>query len=102
MKRGDVWLAEVGGKKRPVLVLTRSAVIDVRALVTVAEITTSIRGTAVEVPLDAEDLDLNHPSVVNCDGLHTIRQASLTRHVGAVSARSMHDICVAARYAIGC
>jgi len=50
--RGEVWLAEVGRKKRPVVVLTRSEVLDVRALVTVAEVTTSIRGLASEVTLD--------------------------------------------------
>lgn len=49
MRRGELWLAEVGRKKRPVLVMTRTEVIDVRALVTVAEVTTSIRGLASEV-----------------------------------------------------
>jgi len=39
-------LAQVGRKKRPVLILTRSEVIDVRELVTVAEVTTSVRGLA--------------------------------------------------------
>ena len=36
MRRGELWLAQVGRKKRPVLILTRSEVIDVRRLVTVA------------------------------------------------------------------
>jgi hypothetical protein len=35
-------LAEVGRKRRPVLLLTRSAVLDARNLDTVAEITPSI------------------------------------------------------------
>ena len=52
MRRGEIWLAQVGRKRRPVLVLTRSEVIDVRALVTVVEITTAQRGLAAEVPLD--------------------------------------------------
>ena len=43
MKRGELWLAQVGRERRPVLLLTRSEVLDVRDLVTVAEITTSIR-----------------------------------------------------------
>ena len=45
---GLVWLTQLGRKSRPVVILTRTAVIDVRELVTVAEITTSIRGLAVE------------------------------------------------------
>ena len=39
MRRGELWLAQVGRKRRPVLVLTRPEVIDVRELVTVAEVT---------------------------------------------------------------
>ena len=35
MNRGEVWWAEVRRKRRPVLVLTRPEVIDVRELVTV-------------------------------------------------------------------
>jgi mRNA-degrading endonuclease toxin of MazEF toxin-antitoxin module len=36
VKRGEVWLADVGGQLRPVVVLTRDEVIDVRANVTVS------------------------------------------------------------------
>ena len=72
MNRGEVWVAQVGKKRRPVVVLTRNEVIDVRALVTVAEITTSIRGLAVEVDVDPADAGVSRPSVINCDGLHTV------------------------------
>ena len=101
LKRGEVWLAEVGAKRRPVLVLTRTAVLDVRLLVTVAEITTSIRGLAAEVALD-DTIGLDQPSVVNCDGLHTVTQASLSEFVGSVSDSTMSQVCIAARYALGC
>lgn len=37
----------------PVLVLTRAQVLDVRHVVTVAEVTTSTRGIAAEVGFDA-------------------------------------------------
>jgi mRNA interferase MazF len=100
--RGDVWLAQVGGKQRPVLVLTRSEVLDVRAMVTVAEITTSIRGLAVEVPIDHVDVGLDRGSVVNCDGIHTVAQASLTTLVGKAHDDVMHRVCVAVTYALGC
>lgn len=52
MRRGEVWLAEVGRKRRPVLLKTGSEVLDARKLVTVAEITTTIRGLATEVEFD--------------------------------------------------
>jgi mRNA interferase MazF len=100
--RGEVWLAHVGRKKRPVLVLTRPEVLDVRELVTVAEVTTSIRGLAAEVRLDHSEIGLDEPSVVNCDGLHTVRQAALTTHIGVVNEETMGSVCSAVAYALGC
>lgn len=102
MTRGEIWLAQVGRKKRPVLVLTRSEVLDVRALVTVAELTTSIRGLAAEVRIDHHDVGLGRPSVINCDGLHTVAQSSLTTPVGEVDADTIAKVCSAVNYAIGC
>lgn len=102
MTRGEVWLAQVGRKKRPVLVLTRPEVLGVRELVTVAEITTSIRGLAAEVRLGHGEVGLNRPSVVNCDGLHTIPQASLTTYVGGVSDETLRDVSSAVAYALDC
>lgn len=101
MTRGDIWLAQVGNKNRPVLILTRPEVIDVRTLVTVAEITTAARGLAVEVEID-DDVGLDAASVINCDGLHTIAQSTLTTHVGAVDDETMRRVCSAVTYAIGC
>lgn len=95
-------MAQVGRKKRPVLVLTRSEVLDVRELVTVAEISSSIRGLAAEVRLDDSEVDLDQPSVVNCDGLHTVPQTALTAHVGEVGNKTMSNVCSAVAYAIGC
>jgi mRNA interferase MazF len=92
----------VGRKKRPVLVLTRPEVLDVRELVTVAEITTSIRGLAVEVRLDLGEVGLEQASVVNCDGLHTIPRVSLSTHVGGVSDETMSSVCSAVALAVGC
>ena len=102
MNRGEIWLAEVGRKRRPVLVLTRPEVIDVRDLVTVAEITTTIRHLAAEVEFDHENAGLDRPSVVNCDGIHTIAQAALTTRVGSVGDDTMQHVCSAINYALGC
>ena len=102
MRRGEVWLAHVGRKRRPVLILTRSEVIDVRRLVTVAEITTNIRGLAVEVGLAEQSVGLDQPSVVNCDRIHTIEQTSLTGPIGEVEEDAMSEVCSAINYALGC
>jgi mRNA interferase MazF len=100
--RGEVWLAEIGNKRRPVLILTRPEVIDVRQLVTVAEITTSKRGLAAEVEIDHDAVSLDLDSVVNCDGIQTIRRSSLTRRVGTMPDDSMVDVCWALNHALGC
>ena len=102
MNRGEIWLAQVGRKRRPVLVLTRPQVIDVRELITVAEVTTSIRNIAAEVDFDYVGAGLQRRSVVNCDGIHTIVQASLTTHVGSVDEDTMQSVCSAISYALGC
>ena len=102
MNRGEIWLAQVGRKRRPVLILTRSEVIVVRALVTVAEITTSMRGLAAEVPLDHVRLGLDQESAVNCDGLHTVPQTMLTEFVADVSPATMNRVCAAVSYALDC
>lgn len=102
MTRAEVWLARVGRKTRPVLILTRAEVIDVRALVTVAEITTSIRGIAAEVDLDHDEAGLDRPSVINCDGLHTVPRSLLDRRIGFVSDRTMRTVCSAVTYSLGC
>lgn len=101
MTRGEIWLAEAGRKVRPVLIVTRAPVIDVRQLVTVAEVTTTIRGLGSEVAID-ENIGLDEPSVVNCDGLHTIARSSLTSRVGALEGRVLDRVCAAIAYAVGC
>ena len=102
MNRGEVWLAEVGHKRRPVLALTRTEVLDVRSLVTVAEISTAARGHAGEVELDHVDVGLDSDSVINCDGLHTISKTMLTTRVGIVNDVTLDRVCSAVSYALGC
>ncbi|MGI8574949.1 MAG: type II toxin-antitoxin system PemK/MazF family toxin [Egibacteraceae bacterium] len=102
MTRAEIWLAQVGRKTRPVLVVTRPEVIDVRELVTVAEVTTAWRGLAAEVEFDHDAAGLDRPSVINTDGLHTVAKSSLTTHVGTVDAETMQHVCSAVTYALGC
>jgi mRNA interferase MazF len=101
VRRGDIWLAEVGGKPRPVVVLTRDEVLDVRSNVTVAEITTQARGLSVEVPIGPE-VGIGESSVVNGDGLHTISQRRLTRKLGWMGGTPLDAVCAAVAVALGC
>lgn len=68
-------------KARPVLILTREVVRPHLANVTVAPITTTIRGLATEVPVGAVN-GLNRPSVVSCDNIQTIPVSDLRRQIG--------------------
>ncbi len=102
VRRGEVWLAEVGRKPRPVVVLTRDGVLDVRQLVTVVEVTTQIRESSVEVPIDYLRVGLERESVVNADGIHTVPQTRLTQRFGALTMEEIRGVCTAVRRAIGC
>jgi mRNA interferase MazF len=68
-------------KTRPALILTRDQVRPRRKLVTVAPITTTIRGLSVEVPLGAAN-GLDHECVVNLDNIMTISVGDLGRQIG--------------------
>ena len=68
-------------KARPVLILTRELVRPHLATVTVAPITTTIRGLSTEVPVDAAN-GLTEPSVVSCDNITTIPTSTLGAQIG--------------------
>jgi mRNA interferase MazF len=68
-------------KIRPVLVLTRDQVRSRRHLVTVAPITSTVRGLSVEVAVGAAN-GLDQASVVNLDNIMTISLGDLGRQIG--------------------
>lgn len=70
-------------KARPVLVLTRELVRPYLTTVTVAPITTTVRGISTEVAVDAAN-GLAEPSVVSCDNITTIPTASLNEQIGVL------------------
>jgi mRNA interferase MazF len=68
-------------KARPVLILTRELVRPHLATVTVATITTTIRGLSTEVPVGVAN-GLLEPSVVSCDNITTIPTDALGERIG--------------------
>lgn len=68
-------------KSRPVLVLTREQVRPYLTRVTVAPITSTIRGLSTEVAV-GELNGLKHASVISCDNILTVPTTSLGRLVG--------------------
>jgi len=70
-------------KQRPVLVLTRELVRPHLTTVTIAPITTRIRGLSTEVGVGAEN-GLAGPSVISCDNVTTIPADALGEQVGVL------------------
>lgn len=71
-------------KARPVLVLTRELVRPHMTTVTVAPITTTVRGLSTELAIYAAN-GLAEPSVVSCDNITTIPASSLGEQIGRAS-----------------
>jgi mRNA interferase MazF len=70
-------------KARPVLILTRGLVRPHLTTVTVAPITTTVRGLSTELPVGAAN-GLGGPSVVSCDNVTTIPTSSLGEQIGVL------------------
>src|SRR4051794_30307739 len=85
-------------KSRPVLVLTREVVRPHLNTVTVAPITTTIRGVSTEVPLTVEN-GMAGPSVASCDNITTIPKSVLGEQIGILLDRQESALSVAIRAA---
>jgi mRNA interferase MazF len=70
-------------KARPVLVLTRELVRPYLRTVTVAPITTTIRGLSSEVAVDSAN-GLSELSVVSCDNITTIPADVVGEQIGVL------------------
>jgi mRNA interferase MazF len=66
---------------RPVVVLTREIVRPHMARVTVAPVTTTIRGLSTEVPVGTAN-GLSQASVVSCDNIVTVPKSALGEQIG--------------------
>jgi mRNA interferase MazF len=73
-------------KVRPVVILTRAAVLPYLTSVTVAPITSTIRGLSTEVPVGAKN-GLDHASVISCDNVTTVPRSAIGQLVGHLNDR---------------
>lgn len=71
-------------KTRPVLVLTREPARPAMSKVTVAPITSTVRGLSSEVPVGAEN-GLDHDCVISLDNVLTVPVSTLGRTIGFLS-----------------
>jgi mRNA interferase MazF len=102
VKRGEVWWADLPSPtgRRPVVLLSRDEAYAVRALVTVAPVTTRIRHIPAEVPLGPED-SLPRVCVANLDTILTIAKASLREYLTSLSSEKLRAMDAAIHFALG-
>jgi mRNA interferase MazF len=101
--RGEVWwceMAEIG--RRPVVVLSRDAVIPRHRRALVAPCTTNIRDLPSEVLLEPGDDPVPRRSVVNLDSVESVSIAILVERLGRVAEGRMRQICAALAVAVDC
>lgn len=100
--RGEVWWSEdeqLG--RRPVLVLSRQAVLPVLARPLVAPLTTRVRGLPTEVALDADD-GLPQDCVVSLDNVQPLAAALLVERITRLGGARMAEVCNALAAATDC
>ena len=103
LNRGEIWLLDRPrpDKRRPVLILSRPSLIRLLHTVTVAAVTSTLRGSPTEVELGPDE-GLKQTSCVNLCNLFTVRQSELRRFVGTVPTDKMRRICDALAIACAC
>jgi mRNA interferase MazF len=101
--RGEVWwceMAEIG--RRPVVVLSRDAVIPRHRRALIAPCTTTIRGLPSEVLLEPGDDPVPLRSAVNLDSIESVSISILVERLGRVAEARMRAICAALAVAVDC
>ena len=102
-RRGEIWLYtfKPPDKKRPVVVLTRQAVLPLLRTAMVAPVTSDVRGLPSEVAVGIAE-GLKHDSVINLDRVQTVEQQLLRHYVGSLDEAKMASVCRALAIATGC
>jgi mRNA interferase MazF len=101
MRRGEIrWYKfQHPDKSRPVLILSRDAVIEYLGEVTIAPITTTIRDIPSEVLLTKAD-GLPRECVVNCDHLQTVSKGKIGSLIATLSISKRTEVADAISFAL--
>lgn len=101
MKRGEVWWVDMPppAGRRPAVLLSRDAAYGVRAAVTVAPVTRTIRNIPVEVSLDRRD-GMPARCVANLDDITTLPKVLIKQRITVLSAEKIRQIDEAIRFAL--
>ncbi len=101
MKRGEIrwYKCNTPDKKRPVVLLTRNSILEYLSEVTVAPVTSTIRGIPSEVLLSFED-GLSKDCVINCDHLQTISKSKLGALIATLPLEKLAQVSKAIKFAL--
>ena len=101
MRRGEIWWADLPAPigRRPVVLLSRDKVYQVRSSATVAVVTRTIRNIPVEVPLGPAQ-GLPTTCVVNLDDILTVPRSLLVSRIVALDNQQMALVDKAIRFAL--
>jgi mRNA interferase MazF len=101
MKRGEVWWVDMPAPavRRPAVLLSRDSAYQVRAAITVAPITRTIRNIPVEVFLDRGD-GMPARCVANPDDITTLPKGLIKQRITALSPEKIQRIDEAIRFAL--
>jgi len=99
-RQGEIWWAEVETSRRPVVVVTRSEVVEVLTGIVVAPVTRRIRALPTEIRLGVDE-GLNDECVASFDNLQRIHRTALTTKIGDLGLRR-DEICLALRAMSDC
>ena len=101
--RAEVWWCEVPqAGRRPVVVLSRDAVIPRHRRALVAPCTTTIRGLVSEVVLEPGDDPIPLRSAVNLDSVESVSTSVLVERIGRLAEARMREVCDALAVAVDC
>jgi mRNA interferase MazF len=91
--QAELWLVETPNqKRRPVLVVSRDAVIPVVNSVVVAPVTSTIRRIPTCIPV-GRDQGIDHDSVATFDSLAAVPKSVLTTRLGSLGLDGRSQIC---------
>jgi mRNA interferase MazF len=100
--QGQIWMADLPAPlhRRPVLILTRSSAIAHLQNVTIATISSRVRGIDAEVELTPQSDQVAQQCAVSLDNLLTLPKHYLDRFVCDLSAERMNEVFAAIHIAL--
>ena len=103
LERGEVRLYRFArpDKQRPVLILTRTSALRYLSRVTVAPITSSVRGVPSEVALGPDD-GMKRECCINLHNLVTVSQVDVGKRLVRLTSDRMDEVCAALGFSLGC